>query len=215
MEFLDLSPNTYDPFPLPMTSVGWLGSEYGVQGADGPAMSPADVECLRAASWRMGAYHLGFHECAFCDLDAVFLGNGVYRYYLPDGVTFAAPMMILHYVDEHGYRPPAVFRSALRAGWEPVWDERAERLREVLLDESAPIEFRGAAVVDLAIWKDPRAFEALVGATRDQEFADCVGEALGRSLAMFQPYDFAADLRGVSFNSSEVKYGFDAHLSGR
>ena len=214
MEFLDLSPNTYDPFPLPMTSVGWLGSEYGVQGADGPAMSPADVECLRAASWRMGAYHLGFHECAFCDLDAVFLGNGVYRYYGPGGVIYAAPMMILHYVEEHGYRTPLVFRSALRAGWEPVWDERAERLREVLLDESAPIEIRADAIVDLAIWRDPRAFEALMQATRDEVIPICAGDSLGQSLALFLPYDFAAGLRDADF-VGEVKRAFEAELSGR
>ena len=214
MEFLDLSPYAFLPSALPMTSVGWLESGYGVQGADGPAMSPADVECLRAASWRMVAVCLGFHECEFCDVSAIFLGNGEYHYFLPDGVTYAAPMMILHYVEEHGYRPPAVFRSALRAGWEPVWDERAERLREVLLDESAPIEFRADAIIDLANWRDPRTFEALMEVTRDEELTGCAGHDLGRSLALFRPYDFAAGLQDAAF-TSDVRYGFDAQLSGR
>ena len=36
MEYLDLSPYAFLKFPLPTRSVGWLGSRYGVQGAEVP-----------------------------------------------------------------------------------------------------------------------------------------------------------------------------------
>ena len=119
MEYVDLSPFTYWDSVIPMAAIGWLDDEYGIQGGDRPAMTEADVERLTAASWRMTNMSLGFHECELCDLSPYFRGNGEYHYYLSDGITYAAPMMLLHYVEEHGYRTPVVFRSALRAAEEP------------------------------------------------------------------------------------------------
>ena len=92
------------------------------------------------------------------------------------------------------------------------WDWRAERLREVLLDVSASIEARGEAVIDLANFRDPRAFQALMDVTRDELIPDCSGQELGRSLALFQSCDFAAGLRDRDFHP-EVAYGFNAGTS--
>jgi hypothetical protein len=73
----------------------------------------------------------GFHYCPFCDWppepflpspttardeEGEFgVGSAEIRVPGPSGVTFAAPDMIIHYVTDHGYRPPDEFLDALRA----------------------------------------------------------------------------------------------------
>ena len=42
-------------------------------------------------------------------------GNGQIRV-SSEGVTFAAPVLIVHYIEEHGYLPPAQFLKALEEG---------------------------------------------------------------------------------------------------
>jgi hypothetical protein len=91
---------------LPMTAVGWLGGAYGVQGGAAAPLTAAELRLLQAASIRVGSLALGWHECEFC---SAVEGNGEYRYYLPNGVIHAAPTMIVHYAERHGYRPPAEF----------------------------------------------------------------------------------------------------------
>ncbi|MDR7275219.1 DUF7919 family protein [Catenuloplanes atrovinosus] len=191
MEYLDLSPYAYTASPLPMTSVGWLGSEHGVQGGTGSPLTEAELRTLRAASRRVCNVMLGFHPCEFCEAVE---GNGEYRYYLPGGRTFAAPAMIVHYAERHGYRPPREFLDGLPEAVRPAWDGRAESLREVLLDGAAGLEWRAEAAVDLAQWNDRRAFDALRQAVADAELADCAGDEIGRSLAAFAGRDYAAGL---------------------
>jgi hypothetical protein len=68
---------------------------------------------------------MGFHTCEFCDQV-----NGYHNFGVPDdGVLFVAPEMIVHYIEQHGYRPPdefiaAVFKSPLPG------TEEYERLTE-------------------------------------------------------------------------------------
>ncbi|MFU8871209.1 hypothetical protein [Micromonospora sp. SL4-19] len=91
-------------------------------------------------------------------------------------------MMILHYVEDHGYRPPEEFLKSLTDAERLTWDWRAERLATVLLDKSEDLDFRCEAIADLAHWKDPRALDALTRAARDEELVDVAGVDLGRSL---------------------------------
>ncbi|SCL20523.1 hypothetical protein GA0074692_0891 [Micromonospora pallida] len=203
MEYFDLSPYDYLDFPLPMRAVGWLGPRYGVQGAGAAPMTGAEMERLRVASWRIGSVTLGWHDCDFC---GAFEGNGEYRYYLPDGEIYAAPMMILHYVEEHGYRPPRELRDGLRAAGQPRWDWRAERLHTVLLDQSEDPDFRCQAAVDLANWNDPRALDALWHAAHDEDLADAAGDEIGRSLATFVDRGLMRDLLPEGLHDM-VRYG--------
>jgi hypothetical protein len=72
----------------------------------------------------------GFHVCELCPRSAddmwpwpplsvqeeegeFFVGSAEIRVPAGDGTTFAAPDMIIHYVTEHGYRPPDSFLDAL------------------------------------------------------------------------------------------------------
>ncbi|MEV5768158.1 HEAT repeat domain-containing protein [Micromonospora sp. NPDC052213] len=205
MEYFDLSPYDYLGFPLPMRAVGWLGRRYGVQGAGGAPMTGAELERLRAASRRLGSVTLGWHDCDFCGASE---GNGEYRYYLPGGEIYAAPMMILHYVEEHGYRPPVELRDGLRAAGQPRWDWRAERLCAVLLDQSEDPDFRCQAAVDLANWNDPRALDALRRAAHDEDLVDVAGDEIGRSLAAFVDRGLARDLLAEDLHVM-VRYGID------
>ncbi|MFK3978809.1 HEAT repeat domain-containing protein [Micromonospora sp. NPDC050397] len=208
MEFIDLSPYEYRAFPIPMRSVGWLGRKYGLQGSRGPHVKSADLKRLKAASRRLGAITLGTHECEFCSDGPAFEGNGEYRYYMPNGDAYSAPMMILHYVEEHGYRPPDVFLDCLEDVGGLVWDWRAARLRRVLLDASEDLDFRCEAIIDLANWKDPRSLEALISAIEDEDLIDVAGDEIGRSLGSFLGCEFAGDLRVEDF-SGEIRRGID------
>ncbi|MEU5950467.1 HEAT repeat domain-containing protein [Micromonospora sp. NPDC047465] len=210
MEYFDLSPYDYLGSPLPMRAVGWPGRRYGVQGAGAAPMTGAEMERLRVASRRLGSVTLGWHDCDFC---GAFEGNGEYRYYLPDGEIYAAPMMILHYVEEHGYRPPGELRDGLRAAGQPRWDWRAERLHAVLLDQSEDPDFRCQAAVDLANRNDPRALDALRRAAHDEDLVDVAGDEVGRSLATFVDRGLARDLLAEDLHVM-VRYGID-EASGR
>ncbi|WP_052411553.1 HEAT repeat domain-containing protein [Streptomyces sp. NRRL S-118] len=184
MEYLDLSPYEYTDFPIPMRCIGWLGQEHGMQSSQNPPMDLRTYERFKSASRRLSAVMLGTHDCEFCPDDYWFEGNGEYRYYMPDGQTYAAPMMVVHYVDAHDYRLPMPFRESLMHPGELVWDWRAERLSAVLLDESADFEVRCEAIIDLTNWQDDRSLTALRRAAEDELLVDVSGHELGRSLAL-------------------------------
>jgi hypothetical protein len=74
----------------------------------------------------------GFHHCNLCPLPAegqfpepvtvatpdgeVMVGHGEIRVTGEDGVTYASPDLIVHYVTVHRYRPPQKFVDAVLAG---------------------------------------------------------------------------------------------------
>ncbi|WP_460068210.1 DUF7919 family protein [Streptomyces sp. YKOK-I1] len=178
MEYLDLSPYEYARFPLPLRCIGWLGREHGVQGGAEHPLSIAELTRLKAASQRLGSVTLGVHECDFCPEESAFEGNGEFRYYLRNGETYSAPMMMLHYIEVHDYRPPLVFREGLAKTRDLPWDGRAQRLSDLLRDESEDFDSRCEAVIDLANWPDARALSALEQAAADEELADIVGEQI-------------------------------------
>ena len=124
--FPDLSPYTY--FPLVrgqrMLNVGWLGA--GEPFATGPF--PADLlACILDLCRSTVNETLGFHECELCPPPRegsllvglggarVALGNGEIHVEGDNGIVYAAPTLIYHYIRDHDYRPPHEFTEALRA----------------------------------------------------------------------------------------------------
>jgi hypothetical protein len=206
MEFADLSKYEYFRSPLPMRSLGWLGREEGVQGGGEPPMNALDLRRIQAASSRLSNLTLGFHECDFCPEEAAFRGNGEYHYYLSNGDVYAAPALILHYLEEHGYRLPTEFRRGLHATTELAWDGRAELLCDILADRSEDDDSRCLAVTDLENWRSPPALEALVRAIRDEDLVEIIGHEIGRSLVPYLDCDFASDLIPADLPDI-VKYG--------
>ncbi|MFJ6650779.1 hypothetical protein ACIQPS_34705 [Streptomyces sp. NPDC091290] len=208
MEYLDLSLYEYRKFPLPMRSVGWLGRQFGVQGGV-QNVATADMQLLAETSQRLGSVTLGTHECEFCLTGSPFEGNGEYRYYDRNGDVFAAPMMILHYVGQHGYRPTVEFLESLKRVDRLDWDWRAERLLSILVDESEDFDFRCEAIIDLVNWReDSRVLEALIYSIQDEELVDAAGDEIGRSLGILMSHGIGGNLH-IDSLPEMVKIGLD------
>ncbi|MFJ8434495.1 hypothetical protein ACIQ9P_24665 [Kitasatospora sp. NPDC094019] len=213
MEYLDGSPYEYRSFPLPMISIGWLGRAQGLQSEGSEPLAAAEFDVLKRLSVRPGSVTLGVHECELCPEGEEFEGNGEYRYYFDDGNVYSAPVMILHYVEDHGYSPPRPFVDCLRRSTPLRWDWRAERLADLLLDESADFDFRCEAVIDLPKWRDSRVVSAVKAAGLDEILADSAGDEIGRSLGILARSGLMepADLEGYS---DFVQFGIREVLGG-
>jgi hypothetical protein len=91
-------------------NVGWLG--IGNDHDTGNTPSEA-IEKLREIVSKPIHLCRGTQQCEFCETNPP-RGNGEIRVTDPDtGQTYASPVMILHYIEEHEYRPPEVFIQAL------------------------------------------------------------------------------------------------------
>ncbi|MFH8981160.1 DUF7919 family protein [Streptomyces varsoviensis] len=124
--YADLSPYEYsDPAP-PALNIGWLSSEH-----DYPrGLAPNGlVARLRTLAKNLENVYRGVHFCELCPtLDAarehlhsegLSLGTGEIWVTGSNGVTYAAPSLIIHYIVDHGYLPPEEFRTAvMEAGHE-------------------------------------------------------------------------------------------------
>lgn len=110
----------------PLVNVGWLGAGHPYPTG---LVSEGLVRVL-ARLCRKGVHRTrGLHRCEFCvrpagsgrqpptssrDEDGEFIvGGAEIRVAGPSDVTFAAPDMIIHYVTDHGYKPPEEFLDAL------------------------------------------------------------------------------------------------------
>lgn len=107
-------------------SVGWLGEEQLREPSPEPV---AQREELVSILWefcrRSVLRRRGLHYCPVCACvivaasgdESLLLGGAEIRTFL-DGKVYAAPDLIFHYIEEHGYAPPPVFvDSVLRPPW--------------------------------------------------------------------------------------------------
>lgn len=139
----DLTPYDYLPEQEgDVRNVGWLGRESRFPAGEAePGLVPALVAL---AAFRPVNVTRGFHLCELCgprttpddyepltvpfelaERGEVMLGSAEIHVPGPDGVVYAAPNLVAHYVEAHGYRPPAGFvRSVLAeaAAGEAAWD---------------------------------------------------------------------------------------------
>jgi hypothetical protein len=116
----DLSPYTYDSVDQKMLNVGWLSREH-------PYTTGTAPEGLTDALAKMASEKVkvqrGMHFCELCpdfrtarehtSRGDVFIGSG--EIHVADGkeVVYASPAMIVHYVEDHGYLPPAEYCTAI------------------------------------------------------------------------------------------------------
>ncbi|WP_394616711.1 hypothetical protein JNUCC0626_44960 [Lentzea sp. JNUCC 0626] len=109
----DLSPYEYLPHRAPMVNVGWLDPAH--EFPTGPAPDGL-VAKLRRLSRKPRNLARGFHWCGFCEdgdqFDDLPLGNGEIHV-TAGGVRYSAPVLVAHYVRDHGYLPPQVFVDAV------------------------------------------------------------------------------------------------------
>jgi len=125
----DLSPCIYVSASPEVLAVGWLGA--GARYPVGPVDEAvfAKLMQLLVEPWNP-VKSMGFHACELCrftggstrvdyrtaagqDLQ-VQIGNR--NLFVPSGgKLYVAPSSIVHYIDAHGYAPPAVFCAAVLA----------------------------------------------------------------------------------------------------
>jgi len=128
MYFPDLTPYVYgrtEPRP-DMLNVGWLSADQPfAKGAPDDRLVPA-LERLAASPVNLDR---GIHLCEFCPMPPVkinpinpqmrmiepppgTMGNGEIHVAGSNGVTYVAPVLVLHYVAKHQYLPPQEFIEA-------------------------------------------------------------------------------------------------------
>jgi hypothetical protein len=116
------------------TNIGWLSGEMPWTSGPTPvgfAEKLVDILSVQAVNEMMG-----LHDCDLCPPSPLSgsgphiprpghrragVGTGEIRVPGADGVAFAAPMLIGHYVIDHGYLPPRSFVEAV-LGFEPERD---------------------------------------------------------------------------------------------
>ncbi len=108
MYFPDLTPYQYVPHVRPdenRVNIGWLDADHPF------SVSEPSLDFLRALLKLVQhpvRISRGLHSCPFCG-DAE--GTGEIEV-LGSAVIYAAPTLIIHYVDAHQYRPPDEFVTA-------------------------------------------------------------------------------------------------------
>lgn len=125
--FPDLSPYTHlgGRADIVTLNVGWLSRAHRFPRA--PA-APDLVRALHRCAFRGERYTMGIHRCEWCtepDIHAhvearsTLLGSGEIHVD-HEGVCYAAPNLVVHYVQAHAYQPPPAFVAGVLA--------RAERI---------------------------------------------------------------------------------------
>lgn len=119
----DLSPYTYSRPSRLMVNVGWLAIGHAIpQGSIDVGIRDQLVRLAREPENLMR----GFHYCEFCDAESpliattpdepekpAYLGSG--EIHVDAGsVVYAAPTLVVHYIDAHAYLPPPEFCDAVR-----------------------------------------------------------------------------------------------------
>jgi len=113
--FVDLTPYTYTPGnDGDVLNVGWLDAAYPFERGE---TSAEFRQALRALVERPMLRHRGFHVCEYCSSEPgsapAQRGNGQIRVMGRNGLWYAAPAMVHHYVVAHRYRPPLEFVNAV------------------------------------------------------------------------------------------------------
>jgi hypothetical protein len=123
--FEDLTPYTYSQGEA-MLNVGWLGPRlpFSVGQVDSEVLSRIAWLCLHETVEQVR----GTYDCELCPpapvqdgVEAYLTQEGVKPCLLGsseirvpgDGVVYAAPSLVLHYLVDHDYLPPAVFLRAV------------------------------------------------------------------------------------------------------
>lgn len=150
MYFADLTPYSYT-LPLQLTDVlhvGWLDDLHDFpQGVTTFAVK-SKLRQLMIAHRDMRRMR-GIHPCTICGASHSYVGTGetlrtlgMSEIWIPSrsGLIYAAPSLILHYMDVHNYQPPREFLDAVDAfDVDADWDGEKvfeEKLRTAISPEN-------------------------------------------------------------------------------
>ena len=122
--FSDLSQYTYTIEAPPAVNVGWLDPDHPYTHGKMPKGLFAKLR-KRALENQVNPMR-GFHECVFCLREnrqsrislnckgkVRYLGSAEVWVRSHDGTSYAAPNLIVHYIEAHDYLPPKDFLDAL------------------------------------------------------------------------------------------------------
>lgn len=123
--YSDLSPCDYfSEADLDLTAIGWLEADHPY------TKGPVSDEFLRILAnfipfsrW----FFCGLHECSLCQ--GVY--GGVGGFVPGENRIFAFPELLGHYIEVHGYRPPAEFQAALHRCPPTTSDEYFDELERL------------------------------------------------------------------------------------
>jgi hypothetical protein len=120
--FKDLSDYDYLFTSTDTKTIGWLAKGHDFERA-------APTEELLERLWAFCGVSVlptrGRHHCEFCPIEsasviiergdkALIVGDAEIRAFALDGISYAAPTLIYHYVQHHSYRPPQQFIDAMK-----------------------------------------------------------------------------------------------------
>ncbi|ONI84449.1 hypothetical protein ALI144C_14930 [Actinosynnema sp. ALI-1.44] len=105
--YADLTPYRYTLADQAMVNVGWLEPGHEYTRGHVPVRL---VDALLKLGTRPRNKLRGFHFCGFCNH---YRGSGEIHVVGPTGTRYAAPLLVIHYIFAHGYRPPAEFVDAV------------------------------------------------------------------------------------------------------
>jgi hypothetical protein len=105
-------------------AIGWLHPDYTYTKGEVPAQFLARLKAFvsrsgdSAEALYFGAFG-GFHTCEFCGQ-----AHGIGNFGVPSGdLLFVAPEMVVHYIEQHDYRPPDEFVAAMLRSPHPDTEE--------------------------------------------------------------------------------------------
>src|ERR1700683_3987629 len=106
MYYADLSPYVYFTDESEATNIGWLDKQQPFpQGATPDGF----IEILRILAGNPIRQTRGFHKYPFCGNEK---GSSEIRVTAQDGKVYAAPILVIHYIEAHAYLPPREFVKA-------------------------------------------------------------------------------------------------------
>ena len=200
----DLSAYDYSPDQGDLINVGWLGVGHEFPTGD---VSTDIRNSLIELAYESRNVMRGFHYCEFCDEESpitvegstsdghyfrTFLGTGEIRIHTASGRAYAAPTLLVHYIDAHQYLPPAEFIAAVAV-------PKDQRPAEPIVVSA---EFRSAAARILAGDDTKAAANELEGIVIKDYLDEDRADDLLFALAMYAPgegpeYFEAPELRKV------------------
>lgn len=117
----DLTPYNYTHYCEKELNVGWLQKDQPFLIGETP---DGFLNKLKLFAQDEFLIHdtMGFHECEFCENKNADSSNEL-RVVGIDGIFYAAPFLIVHYVENHKYLPPQEFIHAVLNGPTPGSEE--------------------------------------------------------------------------------------------
>jgi len=125
-------------------AIGWLHPDHPYTKGEVSAeflsrLKEFVAHCSQSANALYFGAFGGFHTCEFCDK-----ALGIANFGAPsDDLLFVAPEMVVHYIQQHGYCPPAEFVAAVlksplpnteeyQLTTEPFWHMHKKRIERLL-----------------------------------------------------------------------------------